>query len=281
MWRPPESAYGERMPSLRPRVAAPLLTVAVLGAMTLTGAAGCVNLQRNTLHDGELLAGPVSAVQVSGGSGDIDVRVDESVDGVDIQRTVRYAHTEPGKTTRLDGGTLVLESSCGELCSVSYDVRASSRLTVKGGNGSGNLSLHGVSDVDLTVGSGDIEVTGATGRVSTRTGSGNVVLVDLTGDVSVTTGSGDVEGRGLRGPRTVIEVSSGNVVLDVPGTGDVTVRAASGDVEVSVPDRTCRVTVDTHSGEQDIRVASVADAQHTLDLHTTSGNVTVKPSGLA
>jgi len=257
---------------MRPRVA----ILAVLGTLTLAGAAAC-GLETNRLEDGEQLPDRISEVRISGGSGDVTLRADDAVSGVDIRRSVRYVREVPGKTTRVEQGVLHLSTECGNQCSVSYEVRMPGGVKVTGENGSGAIEVRGVSDVDIRVGSGDIRISDASGAVTARTGSGRIELTNIAGDTTATTSSGDVDGRDLRGARTTIEVASGRITLDLPGTGNVTARANSGSIEVSMPERCCRVTAEAGSGSEKVEVATNPDSPNALDLHTDSGDITVRP----
>jgi DUF4097 and DUF4098 domain-containing protein YvlB len=172
-----------------------------------------------------------------------------TIKGVDIQRGVRYLRQTPSSTDntiQFAAGVVTLKTDGGNQCSASYVVRTpGTAIKVTGDNGSGNVKLAGVSDVDIEVGSGDVTVDGATGTVRVRTGSGNIELIEVAGAATVTTRSSDVTGKNLRGLTNTIDVSSGNITLDVPGTGDVKAATSSGDIEVRVPDHTCRIVADT------------------------------------
>jgi DUF4097 and DUF4098 domain-containing protein YvlB len=259
----------------------PLLALALVAlALPLLGVAACTPLEFDTLTDGAIQDQPITEVRVSGGSGDVTVQADASVKGVNLIRTVRYRGAKPGATYHFDGKVLFIDTACGNMCGASYVVRVPPRgngdgVAVSGSNSSGNITVHSEGAVDVSVSSGDIEVTDVAASVKAKTSSGNVTLVDIGGNVVVTVTSGDITGRNLRGATTQIQSTSGNVTLDLPGTGDVTAHATSGDVDVTVPDGTCRVTAHATSGDTDVTVAN--GTAHLLDVTTGSGNITVKP----
>lgn len=261
------------MPIRRPLLAL-LVALPILAA-----AAACTPLEFDTLTDGATQDQPITEVRVSGGSGDVQVLSDASVKGVNLIRTVRYRGAKPGATYHFDGGVLYLDTSCGNFCGVSYEVHVPPRGTgpgvaVSGTNSSGNITVRGEGAVDISLSSGDIEITDIDASVHAKSSSGNVTLVDIGGSVFVTATSGDITGRDLRGSGD-IEATSGNITLDLPGTGDVKAHASSGDIDVRVPDGTCRVKTDTSSGDTEVKVAN--GTAHLLDLSTGSGNITVKP----
>lgn len=65
--------------------------------------------------------------------------------------------SDPGKTYRLDGTVLHVDTSCGFHCSEDYDITAPAGVAVTGGIDSNNLTLDGISTADVSVSSGDIK----------------------------------------------------------------------------------------------------------------------------
>lgn len=254
----------------------PVLIAVLLGGLVLVAAGACGPASK-ILEDGEQLPDRVSEVRISGGSGNVTVRADALVSGVDIRRSVRYGRAAPGKTTRVEQGVLHVATDCGDECSASYEIRLARGVRVTGENGSGTIDVRGVSDVDVRVGSGEIRVNDASGAVVARTGSGRIELANIAGDATVTTSSGAVDGRDIRGARIMIEVESGGITLDLAGTGDVSARTDSGSIEVRVPDGCCRVTAETGSGKQTIEVATNPGGVSEIELFTDSGDITVRP----
>jgi hypothetical protein len=253
---------------------------AMLGAVTIGGATACSGVF-NRLEDGVVRDEPVTEVALAGGGGDVKVLIDSSVKGVDIRRSVRYLGESPsiGDTVLFASGVVTLRTDCGSRCSASYEVRMpAAGVKVTGDNGSGDISLHDVSDVDIEVGSGNVTIDRASGAVHVENGSGDIKLADVTGATTITTGSGNVTGSGLRGPTTSIEVSSGDIDLDVPGTGDVKVVTGSGNIEVRVPNNTVRFIITSNSGNQKLDVTPDPASPRVVDLRTSSGDVTVRPS---
>ena len=80
-----------------------------------------------------------------------------------------------GDTYSVDDGVLKLDGDCGWQCSADFVVTVPRGTKVTGENGSGDLSITGVSGIDASSRSGDIE------------------LRDVTGDVKLDLTSGDVE----------------------------------------------------------------------------------------
>lgn len=155
------------------------------------------------------------------------------------------------------------------------------------------------SDLRLTSGSGDIQVTGDLGAVRVRTGSGDATLRTVTslnvasgsGDVSVTsltdadfsTGSGDVR-VGEASGRITFKSGSGNLLAErvadlsaTPASGDVQidefagfakVRTASGDVVVR---RAVRGVFEAVSASGDVVIGVAPGTAVLLDCSSSSG----------
>jgi putative adhesin len=140
------------------------------------------------------------------------------------------------------------------------------------------------SNLDVTVGSADMTVTGPAGKVKLHAGSGSVTLDRADGAAEINSGSGALRlGPMLAGLRArsgsgEIEVSSvGGATTLVTGSGDVWLGAVQADVrvrtgsgDISVADAACgKVELVTGSGE--IRIGVRSGAKAMLDLRSGSG----------
>jgi hypothetical protein len=250
-----------------------------LAAIVLTGlalaATACDMIRWNTLEDGLRQTDSVTEVTITGGSGNVTVIGDNTV-GVDVRRMVRYANSTPGQTMSVSGSTLHVDTDCGNRCSASYEVHVARGVKVTGRNDSGNLTLRGVSDVDVEVDSGNIRVDAATGTVTVKADSGNLDLRDIAGVVRATVSSGNIEVADVRSETISLESDSGNIDASLPGTANLTARADSGEITVRVPDNCCRITANADSGEENLSVAQNPSSRYLLDLSTGSGNITVR-----
>lgn len=198
---------------------------------------------------------PVRAVEVDADSGDVTVRA-EDVDTTTVRQRFDYTWNTPDDAFEVDDGTLTL-SDCGWNCTVAYEVVVPLGTTVHGEVDSANLTLHGVSDVDV------------------RADSGDIILRDIDGTVRAEADSGDVHGEGLRG-EVEASADSGNVQLQLDVPADVTAEADSGDIELTVPAADYRVDGETDSGSRDIDVRQDPDAPYTLRLDSDSGDVVAR-----
>jgi DUF4097 and DUF4098 domain-containing protein YvlB len=264
-----------------------ILAVAMLGGCAL-GAA------RNELRDERTVEGTIAAVTIDGGSG--SVTISGSSDGsIHVKRHVHYRDNKPGATDSVRGDTLALNTDCGRVCWVDYEVTAPRGVRVTGHSGSGDVTLSDIAAVSLDVGSGDMRVRRVSGDVAVSAGSGNIELSDIAGSAAGRTGSGDVrvagvagttaietgsgniDGRDLRGSRTTAHTGSGNATLALAAAQDVDAEAGSGDVRITVPGgQSYRIAATTESGDSNVRVPTDPAAAHHIKLRTGSGNVTVE-----
>ena len=249
----------------------------LLAAGIVLAAAGC-DLRYNRLEDGFTKPDRVNEVQIQPGSGNVRVRADDSVNGVDVRRSVRYRGSDaPSESARIEGSTLTLDMECGNDCSVSYDVRLPRGANVRGSNDSGNIELDGVGLVEVKVDSGIIDLDGASGAAVLDAESGNIAFRRVAGTVAARTDSGNIEGHDVSGSTIRVAAGSGNIDLDYAGTGNLEARTDSGNITVKVPDGACRVSADADSGQTNVGVATISSGTCTVTAHAGSGNITISP----
>ncbi|PZF92969.1 DUF4097 family beta strand repeat-containing protein [Micromonospora endophytica] len=261
-------------------MASHLTTALPRKAMALTAAtavivlAGCDNLSFSRLDYDTTESARITTIRVLPGAGDVVVRGDGDGDGVRIKRVVRYQGNQPEATYEINGTQLVLDTSCGRRCSVSYEVITGEGIDVHGETGSGNIDLSRIGQVEVTVGSGNVRVSGATGPVRAESGSGNIEVYDVSEPVVLRASSGEITAARLGGT-TDAEASSGNVTVELDQPTSARLHASSGNVELTVPAGTYQVRSRAGSGEVDLGVTHDPSARHVLDLRTGSGNITV------
>jgi hypothetical protein len=253
-------------------MAAPALAVAALVGLSACG----VNFPGNTLVDGVKGTTPVSLVHLNGpGSGDVTVTVNTAAHETDVKRTVHYGGSAPAQTAHFSGSTLLLNMGCGNNCSVSYQVTLPATAAIDGSTSSGSITVSDMSSVDVTSSSGDIVVNRVNGPVKASASSGNVTVTTVSGTVDLHATSGDVVARELSGPTNTLSTSSGDITVDLSTVSDLSARATSGDVNVKVPAGAYHVITEVSSGDVHVNIPTDPNAPHTLDLHATSGDITV------
>ncbi|MEU5905255.1 DUF4097 family beta strand repeat-containing protein [Micromonospora sp. NPDC047467] len=250
------------------------LSVAWGLATTLILLSACDNLAFRRLDYDNTEAVKITNIQVRGGSGDVVVRGTGPDTEVRIKRVVRYQGGEPKTRYEIKGSELVLDSDCGNRCSVSYDVTVPPGVTVQGEGGSGNAELSRVGAVKLRLGSGDVRIANASGAIDVETGSGNIEVNEASAAVRLRAGSGDVNARRVNGA-TDAEAGSGNVTIELDTPASARVHTSSGNATLLVPAGSYRVRSSTGSGEAVVSVANDPTASLVLDGSAGSGNVTI------
>ncbi|MGK5675775.1 DUF4097 family beta strand repeat-containing protein [Micromonospora sp. URMC 106] len=268
-------------------------TVATLAvAATLIVSAGCDNLSTRRLDFDSTEAARISTVRVLPGAGDITVRAIGAAGEARIKRVVRYDGAQPDATYEIKGAELVLDTDCGNGCSVSYDVTVPEGVSVKGETGSGDVDLSEVGPVEFRLGSGnirvsgadgpvqaetgsgDVTVTGASGPVTVKTGSGNIGVDDVAATVTLQAGSGDIAGSRLSAGVDA-EAGSGNITLDLAKPASARAHASSGDVTLAVPAGRYQVRSKAGGGETSLGVSHDPTASLVLDISTDGGDQTI------
>ncbi|MFU8874833.1 DUF4097 family beta strand repeat-containing protein [Micromonospora sp. SL4-19] len=249
-------------------------TTTAAAAATLILLSGCEPLSFRQLDYDNTEAVKITRITVRPGSGDVTVHASGDAPQVRIKRVVRYQGGQPDTRYEINGEELVLSTSCGRQCSISWEVTAPEGVAVRGETGSGNVELSRVGAVDFKLGSGDVSISGASGEVHAETGSGNIQVVDAAGTVRLRASSGDITASRLAAGVDA-ETSSGNVTVELAEPASARVHASSGDVNLIVPDSRYQVRTSTGSGDRDLGVADDPNASLLLDVSTGSGNVTI------
>jgi hypothetical protein len=251
------------------------VSAGVLALFAVAALSGCEGLAEQRLTYNRTENVKVTEIEINPGAGDVVVR-SGAVTDVRIERVVQYRGDEPSDTTyRFDGTKLLIETDCGRHCGVSYEILAPEGVAVRGQNGSGDIRLTDVSEVDVKVGSGDISVDGATGAVRAETGSGDVTVSGVPGTVWAHTGSGSIEGRDLGAGEVQAEAASGDITLTLRTAGSVRANASSGNVTLAVPAGSYRVQAQADSGSTNVAVQNDPAAKISLEARTGSGDITI------
>ncbi len=254
--------------------ALPRKAMAIAAIATMIVLTGCDNLSFRRLDYDTTESARVTAIRVLPGSGDVVVRGDGDADGVRIKRVVRYQGSEPGVTYKINDTELVLDTSCGHRCSVSYEVITGKGVSVQGATGSGDIDLTRVGPVEVKVGSGDVRVSDAAGPVRVQSGSGDIEVYDVAQPVVLRASSGNITASRLGGEVNA-EASSGNVSVELDRPASARVHASSGDVDLTVPAGAYQVRSKAGSGQVELGVTHDPSAALVLDVRTGSGDITV------
>ena len=152
-----------------------------------------VEESRNCEDDGAL-SGAITSVRLDDRAGGV------TVGGVEngshwLRRTVPFQGERPeGATHRIEGRVLIL-GGCGTRCSVQYAADVPAGLPVGGEVSGGAVRPARVGEVEVSTGSGGVELDGDTGTVPTRTTNGRI------------------DGKGIGGDRIGARTTNGRIDL--------------------------------------------------------------------
>ncbi|WBB66944.1 DUF4097 family beta strand repeat-containing protein [Micromonospora sp. WMMD812] len=247
-----------------------------LGAATvLIVLTGCDNLSYRRLDYDNTEAARITTIRVLPGAGDVVVRASGTASEVRIKRVVRYqGGVQPDAKYQINGSELVLDADCGSRCSVSYEVTAPEGVGVTGETGSGDVELSRVGTVQLRLGSGNVQLTGASGAVRVETGSGDIEVSEVAGPLNLRASSGNITARRLTG-QVDAEANSGDVEVELDQPVSARAHASSGNVNLVVPAGRYRVRSSTGSGDANLGVADDPTASLVLDVSAGSGDVSI------
>lgn len=243
----------------------------LIAAVTVTGGCflavglgltACDIVGGSVLTDDHTVPGTVSSVRIDNDSGSVTVRgtEDATAKTVSVHRQIRYRGDRPrGDSYRLADGALTLRG-CGNYCSVAYTVEVPAGVKVDGVNTSGMVHLSDVGNVDVT------------------TSSGEVRLERVRGTVAVKTADGAITGSDLAAPEIDTKTSNGRIDLAVTTEPDVRAETDNGAITLTVPNSKYQVSTESSNGSRHIGVATDPAAKHRLDLSTSNGSISVKPS---
>jgi hypothetical protein len=260
-------------PNISARTARTAGSLLVVGAAA-AALAGCGNGVPTRLEFSDTEKVKISEIVVSGRSGNVTVSRSSTAE-TKIHRVVEYRGAEPTAAYTVTGSVLAIDTSCGSNCWVSYEIETPAGVAVKGELGSGDLNLSDVSTADVTVTSGNVEVSAASGAVSVQARSGNIIVRDLLGATELIATSGNIDGTGLGAAALTVEARSGNIDLALSKAGPVTAKATSGNVRVAVPDGSYQVRSSARNGWEEIEIPHDAASKNLLDISTASGNVEI------
>jgi hypothetical protein len=126
--------------------------------------------------------------------------------------------------------------------SLDFEVALPADIPVVVKDGSGSLRIDNVAALDVTDGSGEVEIRDVRGNVKVRDGSGSIEIENVSGDVVVVDGSGSIGIRGVQRSVRIAEDGSGGIdvsdvrgdfVVERDGSGGVDYARVSG--KVSIP----------------------------------------------
>ena len=256
-------------PAPPPRRGRALAAVLASGVVLLCAVQAYGQMTARTTTTTREFDGPLETVRALTGTGDLEVRALEGLEGARVRTTLYGGASTPRASAELTGGELRLEGDCSRSawpfpCSVSFVVEVPAGTSLDFRTGTGDLSLDGrLGALDADLGTGGVtwlDAEAEVARVSTSTGD-----VEVRGDVAelvAASSTGDVEAEFTSPPRSVdVRLSTGDVTILVPD--DPAVRYAT-DVATATGDVTAAVPVDSLSDRR-------------MYVRTATGDVEVLP----
>lgn len=135
-----------------------------------------------------------------------------------------------GETVRVDVGFPNAVVAGNYWMDLTIDLPAD--MTARVDASSGAVVIERLAGLELTKGSGDLDITEITGDLRVQTGSGTATLREIEGATTYEGGSGDLTMRDLKGKVTVREKGSGKVMIENLGSDLVLHDVGSGDIDV-------------------------------------------------
>lgn len=245
-----------------------------VGALLLvTGAALAVwsfgDKDANSDHE---VTSKISTVHLDSPNADITIKVDD-VDKTTIEEKRSYWMFRRGDAYSVDGETLRLDGDCGWRCRADFVITVPTGTKVTGDNGSGDLSISGISGVDLRSRSGDLQLRDVTGDVKLNVTSGDLTIDKVTGKVDVEATSGDIDATHLKGGPVNVRTTSGDLQIQLDEPNSVTAEGTSSDIEVFAPAGDYKVHTETRSGDVENGLTNNPAGTHTINATTVSGDV--------
>ena len=120
------------------------------------------------------------------------------------------------------------------------EIRVPASMAVRAEDGSGSATVRGVGSLEMSDGSGELEIYDVAGDVEVSDGSGSVEIADVGGEVRINDGSGELTVRnvgavsvGSDGSGSMhFESIRGSVSVGSDGSGNIVVEGCGGDFTV-------------------------------------------------
>lgn len=218
-------------------------------------------------------------------SGDFDIR-EGTGDSAEIRLVI-----ERSSSYAPEASVKVLQTADGVLACVLYgDDNSCGATEYRGGNTtkSGFLPfMRGRTSVEGTI----LLPRGV--KLDAESTNGDITVSSIAADLIVSTVNGDVEVRGTRGA-VKLTTTNGDIALGVASLGSALgIETTNGDVTIDVPTTlNAALSMRTTNGELDLRLpgnvatktakqilATLGTGGSPIDITTTNGDITLRPSG--
>ncbi|MFF0830930.1 DUF4097 family beta strand repeat-containing protein [Brevibacillus sp. NPDC003359] len=200
----------------------------------------------------ELPAESIEALNIVTDSGDLIVKGDEKATVIHVEAEIKSKNVKPEDiiiTLEKDGNNAILRSETTTDIGLNY---VDMTLTV---------TVPAQLPIALTDGSGDIDMTNLTGKITIEDDSGDIRLTNTNGEVEIRDQSGDILIKGASALK-LIEDDSGDIFMENTG-GNVEIHDQSGDMVIR-----------NHKGD-----IKISDDSGDMVIDTVEGNVLIENDG--
>lgn len=265
------------------------LVAVVFGALFLTD---LMMSETSTSHRSYAAADTVELVA------DGDVTVVAAEGDVEVDAIAHSGLRKPTYSADESASRLELTHRCGWFiglprCSGELDVTLPADTEVVIRTENGDIVASGLAgDLSMDTSNGDVETTGLTGPVTARSSNGDIDITDSLADVDASTSNGEITVVDVDGSVTT-DSSNGEITIGSV-TGDASADSSNGSVEISAVDgdvhgvtsngevtvvgdgEPVALTISTSNGDQTIDGATDPDAERTVEIRSSNGDVTYR-----
>ncbi len=232
-------------------------------------------------HETVFVDEPIHAVEVFVDHGTVTLNAADDDERVRVQKDLASLTWNPASSqVEVYDGTLQVFASCGgepsDLCTADHQIFVPREVAVLVSIGAGDLVVSGIDgEVIGQTGAGDLHMVASRGSFELETGAGDINLLGAEGPGVAFTDAGDIYGVELVSTDLVASTGAGDVDLAFSEVGGVDARSSAGDISLRVPTGRYDLGLATDAG--DIRVAGVTDTPGAtpLSASTKAGDIEV------
>ncbi len=152
---------------------------------------------------------------------------------------------------------------------IKYVIETPPDTELRAETGSGEIHVSGISGrAHLRTGSGDVMASRIGAMTEVSTGSGDIHVSDIRGEARTSTGSGGIRMERITGD---VRAGTGSGDIRIEGEGHISARTGSGGIQIDGATRDVRL--DTGSGECEIRGNPQSGAF--WEIETSSGDISI------
>ena len=218
-------------------------------------------------------------VVASTGGGDITVHQGQLSGGTArLTGKVEYSLVRPRFTVSGSGISLQCDVPTGN-CGLDATLDVPSHTNIDLTTGGGNMQVSGIQgNVTLDSSGGDVGISGIGGTADVLSGGGNLTASGLGGVLDFGTSGGDVDGSGLFSPHVTTDSGGGNVTLVFTAVPDyVKVGSSGGDITIVVPRGSASYHIKStlSGGAYSATVPTNNASRHTIQVDSGGGNISI------